>query len=476
MTEDSGILTVGTCIYTCNAIHGYYPLPCDISMVNNFTCEDLHRTGLLCGDCVDGYAPPVYSYDLRCVECKDYRYNWLKYLAAAFLPLTFFFFIVTVFSISFTSPRVCGVVLVYQLMANPTQLRVLVSLCDSGLLLLSKNIVNILTSIIAVWNLDFFRMAYKPFCLHPRMTTLHTLALDYAIAVYPLLLIMLTYLIVSLNDRGFRPVKWICGPILKLSKKFKRHCSLKTSLIDVFASFIFLSTARLLSASFILLVPSSSYSLNSTSLRVSVTHYVYNAPNVKYFSQEHLPFAIFIVLILNLLPMLLLFAYPLKSFQKLLNELNINSNKLRTFIEVFQGNIKDGTNGTNDYRFFSGFLLLLEFVLSALFCVTRSNVYYPIACVCILVYCCLLAKFQPYKRKLDNYINIIMMASFLSSYVGVTLNVIILRASHPLLDHKYPAFDTLSNISFILIGTGIVIPSLYLLGLMALLLHTKHKL
>ena len=318
MTEENGVLTVGTCLYTCNAIYDYYPLPCHISKLNSFTCEGLNRTGRLCGDCLEGYAPPVYSYDLKCVKCENY--HWLKYLTAAFLPLTLFFLIVTIFSISFTSPRVCGVVLVYQLMANPTQLRVLVSLSDSGLLLLHKNTV---TSIVAVWNLDFFRMAYKAFCLHPEMTTLHTLALDYAIAVYPLFLIVLTYVIVTLYDRGFRPVKWIADPIIMLSKKLKHHCNAKTSLIDVFASFIFLSTARLLSTSFILLVPSSSYSLNTTSLQVTLTQYVYNAPNVKYFSKEHLPFAItaiIIVVLLNLLPMMLLFAYPFKSFQNLLKK------------------------------------------------------------------------------------------------------------------------------------------------------------
>ena len=37
------------------------------------------------GSCVaSGYAPPVYSYSLSCVECADYSYNWMKYVAAAF--------------------------------------------------------------------------------------------------------------------------------------------------------------------------------------------------------------------------------------------------------------------------------------------------------------------------------------------------------------------------------------------------------
>ena len=42
------------------------------------------------------------------------------------------------------------------------------------------------------WNLDFFRFVYQPFYLHPNMTTLQVISLDHAIAVYPLLLILLT--------------------------------------------------------------------------------------------------------------------------------------------------------------------------------------------------------------------------------------------------------------------------------------------
>ena len=30
-----------------------------------------YKTGPMCSRCVDGYASPVYSYSLACVECKD---------------------------------------------------------------------------------------------------------------------------------------------------------------------------------------------------------------------------------------------------------------------------------------------------------------------------------------------------------------------------------------------------------------------
>ena len=54
----------------------------------------------MCGECIAEHAPSVYSYDLACVECKDYKYNWLKYIAVAYLPLTAFFIPMIVLRVS----------------------------------------------------------------------------------------------------------------------------------------------------------------------------------------------------------------------------------------------------------------------------------------------------------------------------------------------------------------------------------------
>ena len=114
MTEENGVLAFGVCLYQCLSITPYYLLPCQASQLQNYSCPPhLKRNGILCSKCIDGYAHPVYSYKMECVICKDYKYNWLKYLAAAYLPLTLFYIVVAMFSINFTSPMVIGVVMVY---------------------------------------------------------------------------------------------------------------------------------------------------------------------------------------------------------------------------------------------------------------------------------------------------------------------------------------------------------------------------
>ena len=478
--EDDGVLVAGSCLYTCNAIHGDFPLPCHVSELNSYICKGLNRRGRLCGQCIEGYAPPVYSYEIKCVECKNYRYNWLKYITVAFIPLTVFFVVVVIFSISLTSPRVSSIALMYQLLASPTQLQVLSSLSDSGLLQLDKNTFRLLTSLADVWNLDFFRAAYEPFCLHPKVTTLHTLALDYAIAIYPLLLIMLTYALVTFHDKGFRLAVCIWGPVAKLSRKMRQRWHTKKSLIDVFASFIFLSTARLLFTSFVILIPSISYSFDSNASssqpKLTYTYNVLNAPAVAYFSWEYLPFAgtaVLVVVLLNLLPMVLLFVYPLRCFQQLLNKLKLNSNSLRTFIEVFQGSFKNGTNNTRDYRSFSGLLLLLEFIVCGVFGLARTNYYYPTASICILIYICTVASLQPYRHASDNYITVLVMAALLATYMGITLNIMINLAINPLVKHSGPGYNSILSVSGVLIGIGVLVPSLYLMALVVFLVWTR---
>ena len=89
-----------------------------------------------------------------------------------------------------------------------------------------------LASIFSIWNLDFFRSLYLPFCLHPAMTTVQALALDYAIAVYPLVLITISYLLVELHDHDFKIIVWLWNPYHKCFTCLRREWNIKLSLID----------------------------------------------------------------------------------------------------------------------------------------------------------------------------------------------------------------------------------------------------
>ena len=75
---------------------------------------------------------------------------------------------------------------------------------------LKKGFLILFESLNGFWNLDFFRTLYPRFCLHPNMSTLQVLALDYIIAAYPLLLI--TYTLVKLHNCNCRLVVCLWKP------------------------------------------------------------------------------------------------------------------------------------------------------------------------------------------------------------------------------------------------------------------------
>ena len=479
MTVEDGVLSVGFCLYTCNTLACYYPLPCNVSQLQNFTCADYNRHGRLCGQCNEGYALPVYSYDLECVKCEDYEYNWLKYLTAAFLPLTLFYILVTLFSISFTSPTLSAVVTVFQIAANPFQLQLFVGPVKVGMPL--PKLLNVALSFASFWNLDFFRMYYS-FCLHPSASAMDIMALEYALAVFPVFLIGITFALVKLHDYRFKPLVWTWQLIGLIIKPLRRQWNVRTSLVDVFASFIYLSSTRVLWTSMVLIVPNTVYTYLERSdghMQLITKRYIFSAPSVEYFGKEHLPFVILAIVVLFMLfalPMILLFVYPFRLFQCFLNRVRFNSLTLRTFMEVFQGPYKDGTNGTKDYRYFSGFLLFLPLALSLTFSVTQSRFYFPVASLWILVYLTLHLVFQPFKRLLHNYITFGMITALLGIYICQATTNILSALAWPFamnLDSDFEGTKSFLSVSIALILTSCSVPFLYLLGLACVLIKRR---
>ena len=263
---------------------------------------------------------------------------------------------------------------------------------------------------------------YYLFCLHPSVSAMAIMALNYAVAVYPLFLIFINYTMVKLYDHNFKPMVWVWKLFGLILKQLRRQWNVRTSLIDVFASFIYLSSWRISWTSASFLVPVTAYTYHQRSdgyMQIIKIYCVYTFPSVEYFSKEHLPFAILAIIMLFLfciLPMILLFVYPFHWFQKILNKVGFNSLILHTFMDVFQGGFKDGINGTRDYRYFSGLYLFLQLTLVVTFSQTLSIFYYSITSVWILLYLILHAAFQPYKRKSHNFIAVSMIAALMWGY------------------------------------------------------------
>ena len=257
--SDFNMTVVGPCNAMCGKVstysYGYYDLlnvSDDASLLNGELCGQYNREGQLCGRCKNNTGPPVYSYSLECVPCleTEFKSNLFKYVAVAFLPLTIFYLGAVIFKLSVTSGNMVAYVLVCQLVGVPAAQRQILKNFD-------KNVGNqLLWDLSAIWNLDFFRslLHNSPFCIHPKMSTLHVLALDYLVGAYPLFLIFLTYIAVTLHDRYSLVVK-IWRPVYRLFMYIRQEWDIRGSLVQAFATFLVLSYVKILYVSFDLLTP-----------------------------------------------------------------------------------------------------------------------------------------------------------------------------------------------------------------------------
>lgn len=420
---------IGSCLWSAYGLvslsYTYYPLPCNISTLNEYMCAGLNREGQLCGRCVSGYAPPVISYSVICVNCTDYHYNWIKYIVLGYGPLTIFCLLICVFHISLMSRYLFGFVFYCQIVTMPIIIREIV-LNNKYRGTQTLNVVEtIYIGLFGIWNLDWFRTLYDPFCLHPNMTVVQALALDYLIAVYPLLLLIIAFVLVSLHSRNFKIVVVFWKPFKSILRPFFRNLNIQTSLIESFASLYFLSAMKVQSVTLDLISPTPLYYVDG---QVSKKFYLYFAGDVEYFGEEHWPygvlalcfFAVFLVF-----PALLLFLYPSRLFQQFLNKIHCNFVTVKIFMDVFQGNYKDGTENTRDYRAFAGVFFLTRFIIVANF-IVNSSLFSSITLSAILIVLLFsLAILHPQRTRIHYILDCIIITMLLMltvSAIGLVLS------------------------------------------------------
>ena len=89
------------------------------------------------------------------------------------------------------------------------------------------------------------RSVIPDICLN--VTTIQALALDYLPALYPFLLILISYFLIELYDRKIACIVKIWKPFHIVLTFFRKSCDIRTSVIDSFATFFLLSNIKILS-------------------------------------------------------------------------------------------------------------------------------------------------------------------------------------------------------------------------------------
>ena len=391
------------CPYQYHKAHNqglYVQLPQDVSDLNEFMCGGLNRTGLLCSDCEAGLGPAVFSYTLPCLKCLDSGYGWLLYMFLATFPTTVMFLVIIIFQVRVTSAPMNMIIFTCQVIVNAVNANpyLYTNVSKPG-----YHFTMLLLTVYGIWNLDFFRFVTPPFCISDTMTSDQALSLEYIVALYPLLLIVITYVCIQLHAKG-------CRILVYLWKPFQRCCcsciprrwNPMESLVHAFVAFILLSYSKIMFVSFTLLHYEEVFYMFGTT---SLSSAYYNA-SVLYFGfdkTDHLPFGILaftILVICSGLPVLFLLLYPTRILQKCLGCCSISCQlALRAFADTFQSHYKDGTTGTPDWRYFSGLYLLFRIFVAG------THVFSNYECYRIFCYgsaAMLFGLLRPYK---ENWIN-----------------------------------------------------------------------
>ena len=417
--EKSNVVVVGRCqkhfnkSYPDNPLEGivlYQLMPGDVYQLNNKTCHFLNKTGVLCGRCLPDHYPLAYSFNMNCIPCPKANTNWLWYIMAAYLPLTVFYLFILFFKINATHSHLFPLVYFCQTLSMPIIYRAIdvEVAADYNSSLLA--IVKVFFLVYGIWNLDFFRPLYSDLCL--RIGVLPTLALDYAVAVYPLLLITLTYFLITLHDRNYRVVRCVWKPFQLLLSLFRSNWNVQYSVIDVFATFFLLSNIKFLSVSFDFLIPTKVFQLYPAHYNYTLA--LFYAGDVEYFGKEHLPYAILALAVLCvfvLLPVAILALYPFGFFHKFIGLFPVRWHALHTFVDSFYGCFKDGTQpGTRDYRWCASVFFIVRLCQFLLYSALGMKVVYNVLItVIVIMYATLIACLRPYKEDSLNVVNVLFL-------------------------------------------------------------------
>ena len=188
--SDDDAVVMGACPYLCTD-YIYLDIHADTNLSNLCNSHiQQNRQGQMCGYCKENHSPSPYSYQLKCAHCSRYRNNWLKYVVMAYLSSTIFFLVVIFFRFSALSASMNAFIFISQIVSSPSVITLMSTFANFGKAAGHNNVIitlKILTTAFGIWNLDFFRMLYKPYCLHPNLSIIQVMCLDYAVAMYPLL-------------------------------------------------------------------------------------------------------------------------------------------------------------------------------------------------------------------------------------------------------------------------------------------------
>ena len=110
----------------------------------------------------------------------------------------------------------------------------------------------------------------------------------------------------------------------------------------------------------------------------------------------------------NIISLLLFAFYPSRCFQKSLNHLQLQSQTLTTFMNIFQGNFR---TQPYDCCYFAAFYLFLRMVDFFVLLWSRSDLYFHLSGYIFTFATLVVAAFRPYPKMCHTIVDLVLLSS-----------------------------------------------------------------
>ena len=411
------------CHRVCSADQEYCPFIDDNSK-NNDNCTD-NETMLLCADCPLGSGVPINIIN-TCVECENYLLDLLYFMLIEIAPITIMTLLIIVLNIQITGGFLHGIVF-YSQMVSLFYFDYPIEKYGS----MSEDTILVIPLLpCGIFNLNLMPFLFNyPLCIAPQMSPLLVISFWYVIGFYPLLLLLLLYVWITLYNKGYKCVVFITRPFHRCMARFWSMTGIEPSFTHSIASIYILCFTKVASISFKIL---------HLNLKNGNALFFYDAKQ-KYFHNFHGvagSFAILVLLLVILLPTLYIQFYPFKWFHKMLDCLHLRKQLLLSLGDVFTGPYKNGSEKTSDYRYIAGFYLFTRFLCQNVIIVEATLMLRLLLFTSLGVMILILRPFQITYQNISEFI-ILLFLILVSAFYYVKPDIILI---HELMTFFFSSF------------------------------------
>ena len=218
-SDNSTNLLYGSCPYRyCYTDHTsnnqLLPRNANKTTLDKYVCGDRNRTGLLCGECVDGYSVLMNSPTFACYKCKSHHVGMVYLLLSYIIPVSVLFFFVMSYNIRMTRGPFSAFLFYSQIISSQYHRNVDYFLNIDSPATLSAS--NILLTIYSTSNLNLFQHEQLSYCLFTAAGTVDVLGFNALLSLYPVTLITVYFILRRLQYNGL-----LCRPQSTCCNKFR---------------------------------------------------------------------------------------------------------------------------------------------------------------------------------------------------------------------------------------------------------------